>query len=508
MSKMAHVDPLTCPFRSRYYPRIVPIPIRKRRKEEIQLIYNSRKLNNFWLPGQRTYIRNRFIQQQQQQQKLMQPNATCNVEWVNRITTSTSKYGNILALASLWDIVGNVTTNIQEQQSRVILDQNRIVRTVIALPDGDGYMIDQFVTMVQWLLERQQLHTQIFISYQNISIDFFMTIPTIVVTLHIPPTSSIPKQSTGSTERSFLEEQYTVKQSTTSTTTTISHDVITQRTKSWVQRVLVDTTICPFTKSITYSGQGLSDVNVPVGKIAYHTSHSSLQLVRGALDHDSQSVCTVTAAVCQLQSDVLVAIHDMLQAGPTYSLKHKLNGISSILLSAPGWDDSLELWTRIVFPILEVTVQVLDLTDQIGIVCFHPYYQTPDGRSFPGFGHMHSVPRLQQWLLEHTSSTDMELDIENLLPDLLTSKVINNPSVTMTTEDINYNIAISAIVTAGGAWQRRTPHATINILRAEQLAAAESKRITSTLYSTNILRLSRIGWSQLQQALEHERNME
>ena len=297
MSKMAHVDPLTCPFRSRYYPRIVPIPIRKRRKEEIQLLYNSRKLNNFWLPGQRTYIRNRFMQQQQQQQKLMQPNATCNVEWVNRITTSTSKYGNILALASLWDIVGNVTTNIQEQQSRVILDQNRIVRTVIALPDGDGYMIDQFVTMVQWLLERQQLHTQIFISYQNISIDFFMTIPTIVVTLHIPPTSSIPKQSTGSTERSFLEEQYTVKQSTTSTTTTISHDVITQRTKSWVQRVLVDTTICPFTKSITYSGQGLSDVNVPVGKIAYHTSHSSLQLVRGALDHDSQSVCTVTAAV-------------------------------------------------------------------------------------------------------------------------------------------------------------------------------------------------------------------
>ena len=33
----------------------------------------------------------------------------------------------------------------------------------------------------------------------------------------------------------------------------------------------------------------------------------------------------------------------------------------------------------------------------------------------------------------------------------------------------------------GGAWQQRTPHATINVLGADQLAAAEGKRSTPDL---------------------------
>lgn len=37
---------------------------------------------------------------------------------------------------------------------------------------------------------------------------------------------------------------------------------------------------------------------------------------------------------------------------------------------------------------------------------------TPDGTSFPGFGHMHSLPRLKKWYNEFTSSgplTDNEI---------------------------------------------------------------------------------------------------
>ena len=499
--QMSNIDPSTCAFRGRYYPRIVPIPIRKRRKEEMRADYNK-----FWWPGQRNYIRNRFVQQQS--------NATCRVEWVDASssiaqTSTKSKYNNLLTFASLWNIVGKVTANMQDMQARIddngnSSNQNRTRTTVVALPDADGYIVVQFVVVVQWLLERQQqqqqqqAHAKIIVSYRDTSIDF-VTIPTMVVTLH---------------ERSLLKRPPAPSPSTTTTTTMYHHHVITQRTKSWVQRILVDTTICPFTKSITYSGQGLSDVNVPVGKIAYHTSESAFML---ANDTDTgSSWSNIITAVCQLQSDVLVAIHDMLQAGPTYSTKQKLDGISSILLAAPGWDDHLELWTRIVFPILEAVVQVLDLKEEIGIVCFHPYYQTPDGRSFPGFGHMHSVPRLQQWLRAHVSQADMEMAIENSIPDLLASHVINSPPEVMarTKEDGNHhhsnhdNAAVSAIAAAGGAWQRRTPHATINVLRADQLAAAESKRSTSTLYSTNILRLNRIGWTQLQNDLNRERNMQ
>ena len=513
MSKIDKIDPSTsCPFRSRYYPRIVPIPNRKRRKEEIRSDYIYQK--QFWIPGQRIYIRNRFIQQQQQSRQLT---SACNVEWVDSVTSGASKYNTILTLASLWNIVGNVTTSMSLPQQHLEHHNNHMdpknstmtTTTVIALPDADGYIVEQFANMVQWLFERQQIQQQqrlptLSVSYTNTKVDF-MTIPTIVLTLL---TVSSPPPFPRTTQSSATTMYY-------------HHDIISQRTKSWVQRILVDTTICPFTKSITYSGQGLSDVNVPVGKIAYHTSHSSF--VRHDDDddrNDAESLFAITAAICQLQSDVLVAIHDMLQAGPTYSMKQKLNGISSILLAAPGWDDHLDLWTRLVFPIFEVTVQVLGLTEQIGIVCFHPYYQTPDGRSFPGFGHMHSVPRLQQWLLDHRPYEEVDMAIENSVTDLMASNVISSPPLKMIEEDRsnnnnnnsssnqNYNVAIAAIATAGGAWQRRTPHATINVLRADQLAAAESKRFTPTLYSTNILRLSRMGWSQLQTALDHERNMQ
>ncbi len=41
-------------------------------------------------------------------------------------------------------------------------------------------------------------------------------------------------------------------------------------------------------------------------------------------------------------------------------------------------------------------------------------------------------------------------------------------------------------IAAGGAFQRRTPHAVINVLRAEQLEAAEGRRSTGELYERNI----------------------
>jgi len=52
--------------------------------------------------------------------------------------------------------------------------------------------------------------------------------------------------------------------------------VVELRTKAWVKRVLVDLGVCPFTKSDTKSGQGLSDFGIPVANIAYQCSHASV----------------------------------------------------------------------------------------------------------------------------------------------------------------------------------------------------------------------------------------
>ena len=84
---------------------------------------------------------------------------------------------------------------------------------------------------------------------------------------------------------------------------------------------------------------------------------------------------------------------------------------------------------------------------------------TPDGKSWPGFGHMHSVPRLKKWYNEHFSPSTEQVE-----PSQLSDNEI----------------------AAGGAWQRRTPHAVINVLRAEQLEAAEGRRSTGKLYERNI----------------------
>ncbi|CAB9529015.1 expressed unknown protein (Partial), partial [Seminavis robusta] len=131
------------------------------------------------------------------------------------------------------------------------------------------------------------------------------------------------------------------------------------------------------------------------------------------------------------------------------------DGISSILLAAPEYDNNFDLWSGPIFAMLETGVVACRLQKQVGVVCFHPMYATPDGSSFPGFGHMHSVPRLKKWLQEQ------------------------DPSLLLTDEEI----------AAGGSWQRRTPHATINVLRADQLEAAEGRRTTGELYSENIRKL-------------------
>jgi hypothetical protein len=232
--------------------------------------------------------------------------------------------------------------------------------------------------------------------------------------------------------------------------TTYDPEILTRRTQSWVKRILVDQGICPFTKSVKVSGQGLGDLGIPVAKIHYCSSTAS------------------PSQICRLMADTWKEIAFMLDMGPSGK-----NGISSILLAAPEYDNDFDLWSGPIFAMLESGVVACRLEKQVGIVCFHPAYATPDGSSFPGFGHMHSVPRLKKWLNE------------------------NDSSLTLSDNEI----------AAGGAWQRRTPHATINVLRAEQLEAAEKRRNSGELYTENIRKLSSYGYEKLSVDLETDRSL-
>ena len=218
-------------------------------------------------------------------------------------------------------------------------------------------------------------------------------------------------------------------------------------TKAWVKRILVNLGICPFTKSVAKSGQGLGDVGVPVANIAYHHSNAT--------------------SISELMKDSWDAMRDMVEAGPSGK-----DGVSSILLAAPFFDSDFALWAGEIFCLLETGVVVANAEKSLGVVCFHPKYETPDGSSFPGFGHMHSVPRLKKWMVE--AGHDRYADSE---------------------------------IAAGGAWQRRTPHATINVLRAEQLEAAEKRRSSNNLYVMNIQKLLTVGSETLLRDLNADRDL-
>ena len=55
-------------------------------------------------------------------------------------------------------------------------------------------------------------------------------------------------------------------------------------------------------------------------------------------------------------------------------------GVYSILLATPAFDDEFELWAGPVFALLESGVVAARAEAQIGVVCFHSLYATPDGR--------------------------------------------------------------------------------------------------------------------------------
>ena len=255
-----------------------------------------------------------------------------------------------------------------------------------------------------------------------------------------------------------------------------AEDIVNERTRAWVQRLLVDLGICPFTKNSEWSGQGLKKEGVPVGLIAYHAF-----VVK---DEDGKSKSTSSLSsyqlLCPLMARTWSAMYDMLRAGPN----GKEGGISSILLAAPSFDDQLAFWSGPLFALLEASVVAAQAEQYLGVVCFHPQYAVSDGSSWPGFGHMHSLPRLQQWMVAQQEQEEED-----------NNKNSTNECPIYTPEEI----------AAGGAWQRRTPHATINVLRANQLAAAEQVRSSNSLYPRNIQVLrERVGFEQLWKDLKRE----
>lgn len=189
--------------------------------------------------------------------------------------------------------------------------------------------------------------------------------------------------------------------------------------------------LCPFTQNDTVAAVRLEAQGVQPAPVAHH--------------------CSAAAAPAALLADCWRAIDAMVDAGE--------DGCSSIILSAPLWDARWEEWRDVVFPMLEESLLASDLGRELGVVCFHPLYETPS-REFLArhrFGHMHATETLRGWLQAHDAPLSAALD--------------------------------DARLSETSAVMRRSPHAMVNVLWSRQLEAAERKRKSSQLYARNIARI-------------------
>lgn len=430
-----------CPF-SMSFPRYqVPLTRGKEAKDKQQQQQNNNFFSNFSKNVGKNILMQTTYKQDVSNQNFMY------VECHNNDKIKEYKAHNIHAVATFWKTVHDYQLYLMNHP------RNNSSRKVLALPDASFQTIRGLVEILEWYQDalRTRMNMKFVAPVIHATMDSEASIPVVVFTSQSNSNSN--SNSNKNNNESHNSADY-------------NPSVIQSRIQSWVKRLLVEQKICPFTKSIHKSGQGLGDLGVPVGGISYPTSKSNPD------------------SIPLLMADTWNSILDMITAGPGGK-----TGISSILLAAPGFDHHFELWAGPIFAMLEACVSACQGESQVGLVCFHPQYKTPDGSSWPGFGHMHSVPRLLQWVKEFpptSSSSSSDVNDKHMDKE-------------WTEEEAS----------AGGAWQRRTPHAVINVLRADQLEVAEGRRQTGKLYSRNIrVLIGEVGLDRLEQDLESERSMQ
>ena len=357
----------------------------------------------------------------------------------------------VTAFAFLWKVAARLMGLLHDNNEGD--DRASSYDAIVVLPDSSMELVQNFCEIVNWMTTTMM--TEVILLAQLVEEKGVEDIPTVRLEMRLRPQ---PQRQNEIVSNNIINDDNEHEH---------EHEqiIINERTRLWVKRVLVEQGICPFTQSDRMSGQGLADLGVKVGSIAYHASFRTHPI--------------------GLFADTWDAIDQMIKAGP-----EGRKGVSSILLAAPAFDDDFGVWSGPIFAMLEAGVLAAGAESEVGVVCFHPKYATPDGSSWPGFGQMHSVPRLEKWYRESSSSSST----------LSSSSSSSVTDIALTTEQI----------AAGGAWQRRTPHATINVLRADQLEVAETRRKSGNLYTENINKLvgiDGIGNKKLAEDLERERQL-
>ncbi|KAJ8604472.1 hypothetical protein CTAYLR_000953 [Chrysophaeum taylorii] len=187
----------------------------------------------------------------------------------------------------------------------------------------------------------------------------------------------------------------------------------------WVQDVIVDTKVCPFTASPTVAGSGLADVQP--GAIGYPTC---------------AAVGSSDAALVVLMSTFWSTAVDLLNAPP--------EDLSTLLLCAPHFAPrDHDAFARMTACLVK-NLKLVQADHLLSLVFFHPLYDRSRIHPPDAMTHGHLPP--EPWLPSYLRLAHSEEEIANLTKDQL--------------KRANY--------------QRRAPFTVINVLRSDQVEKAET----------------------------------
>lgn len=231
-------------------------------------------------------------------------------------------------------------------------------------------------------------------------------------------------------------------------------DSATADTTDWVNNFLGKYRLCPYTYSVSRAAVGLSSVGVPIGGVHVRAECTNSKYI---YDATSYNISKASELVAIFWSEVVTLMNNSTQEEWATSL-----------LVFPEYDLEFDTFIEVCDGIIEPTVVATQSTDFIGRAWFHPLYDADAiGHSEVIAGHAVPHKMVEGFMESLLSGHDVVLEYDELAR-------ANNKV-------------------------RQTPHATINILRRNQLLAAAEyekglgtkKPKANSVYVYNTLRLSK-----------------
>ena len=218
----------SCPF-SKAFPRY---------KIDLTRMSTAKKKDRFSLP----FVSD--IQKSSSCSKLQQKFNNIPLRWMEKDEAPIDIY------FALWSLAADVSDS-----------SNREVTAVLAMPDNSHLQLAQYwVDILNWMQDQDILQN----CAGNEKLEATIYQEGDAVAVKLKRTGDIQSSAARQTNNDEIENDATI---------------LNKRTQSWVKRILVDQGICPFTKSVKVSGQGLGDLGIPVARIHYCSSNARLDQI-------------------------------------------------------------------------------------------------------------------------------------------------------------------------------------------------------------------------------------